>query len=1506
MQDGTNEPDKTSKAKEVELFNLQKGYEGLSNTMEKPIETIEEGIVNVDQAMRSLINQMGQGENYAKNIREAYAESALEIIKMGGTQKDALTIQQETLTTLGRNVVLSAEQTKELYAASQVTGVANAKLQEGFMSAGMAIKDISKEMLGVRDVANSLGVNAKQVSETVVTNLGKLNKYGFQGGVEGLARMASKAQVLKVSMESTFNLADDLMSPEKAIELSSALQRLGASSAELTDPLKLMDLAQNNVPELQNQLGQMFKQYSFFDEKTKRFQIMPGARRQLKEIASELGMTTEEAERFALGAADLDKKLSEISFAGFDVEQDTKELVANMAMMNEKGEYEIKTSEVGQDGKPVTKSIQEIMEQFKGDDEGLKKYLTGIQEQEEIDADPQKKMVQIAQAQLDFFTSTTKSGEAAKAASGLKVGASEVGPAILQANKALADAINPALEKIADAPGFKYASKSLVTSIEELTKTLKNPESTTEEKQKAFQKVASTSTETMTSLGESVTDQASNIAKNILGEELAGEMYNRATLAGQKLLDEGKELTKKARGKFGLKDEEDVQESPPLGSEIDVEEAPPMGGEIDVEEAPPTEGKIDVEEAPTNYIGKETPLSITANEVLLSELNPKPLEFPDIDTIKASKLEIEESNVIDNLDLALEGFTKKVDEIKPTTEAKPETTPTVAQTINPEIQKLIDEGIVGEATAGIGNEVFFKEKPTVGTPEIGAEMEAIPETTAELPTLEDIVQKPKESEKGIFGELQKRISSLKEKPEEESSLYEQYKEYYEWLYGGGAEIIGEGKDAYVFTPPTEEELKEIQKNDIVGPSPWDQPSQITPPLGKEMPKKEESAESKEEYQRLLKEIEKELEIESYDKKVNEFNDEIKNFKKEKMGVGGVEKEEDLSKDDLDTLESMRKRRDNYEEMSYALEYGEAESFKPKNIEPIDVLGRPEFELKMPSQTPLNQLLKPEEEEKQTLGEKLKSGVGKIKDKFKKEEKIEPEEATTQGEQPKYVVKDAEGNILSESIDKETASKKAGEAGLGIEPELVETSVTETPTTENKEEKQPLGKRIKEGFKKLIEEKPEVEAVAEETTEEPKTLREKIGEGADKLGRGVEKFAGKIGEKFDGSKLKEKIKEVKGKIKGEEELPKTEPIQPETVKENMFPLSNYDGPFHEEKDGKIVLRNPYDILDEMERKKKEAEELPKTEPIAPEPKSQSIFNDEERNRLLSEVDESGNPLYSERQDGSLVYLPEERKSQEEDKVIDSLFETKPKVEKTKGEVVEEVKPEEPKSIVESIKFTELYDDLDGIMQEPVEAFEITKGREDKKIASDAAKAAQQKHLDFLEELRLAELQPETPQKGIEKIAGGIGKIGKIGKKLFGPTEEEPTFEEFMPTEETGFEYGTPTEETGFEFTPPEEEDYGFPTPEEIEAPEAPEIGIPEIPTPQGVSDEFFGEQTQQGETEGGVTVDGGRPIQVEVTHIFKNLPSSIDTEQLKGILRTDNTIQQAITKAVEGVSFGLNR
>jgi hypothetical protein len=183
----------------------------------------------------------------------------------------------------------------------------------GFQNAGFSMTHISDNMTNVVKISREMGVNAQVVSSSVVSNLEKLNKFGFPNGVEGLAKMAAKAASLRMDMASTFKIANDIFDrgPEAAIEISASLQRLGAASGSLLDPIKLMDLAQNNVPELQNQLVELSKQYSVFNEETGQFEIMPGARRQINEVEKALGMSSGELSKMSLEAAKLDKKLSE-------------------------------------------------------------------------------------------------------------------------------------------------------------------------------------------------------------------------------------------------------------------------------------------------------------------------------------------------------------------------------------------------------------------------------------------------------------------------------------------------------------------------------------------------------------------------------------------------------------------------------------------------------------------------------------------------------------------------------------------------------------------------------------------------------------------------------------------------------------------------------------------------------------------------------------------------------------------------------------------------------------------------------------------------------------------------------------------------------------------------------------------------------------------------------------------------------------------------------------------
>ena len=417
-------------------------YTDLSNVANQ----IDSSIVLVDNAMQSIINTMGQGENLAAGIKKNFAEASLEIIKMGGSEKEALAIQSETLEVLGRNSTLSKEQYETLFATSKVTGQSVKELATSLLDVGGNIDQIATDMEAVVSRANSLGVNAKAVTEKVVENMDQMNRFGFQGGIDGLARMAAKAQVLRFDMGEVFELAEDLLSPEKAIELASSLQRLGATTTSLIDPLRLMDLAQNDVGELQNQLGELFKTYTFFDEETKKFQIMPSARRDLRQLSQELGIPLKEIEKMALGAADLDRKMSEIDFSGLDVEEDTRELVANLATMNKEGKYTIK-NEAG-----VDEDLNEFIQRYADDEEGLKNFLQ--QQEEDAGKTAEEKMLERADAQLSHLKKIEASNEATAKALSLGIGGSEYATQLLDAQVAINKKLNETVTQGYQDPQF--------------------------------------------------------------------------------------------------------------------------------------------------------------------------------------------------------------------------------------------------------------------------------------------------------------------------------------------------------------------------------------------------------------------------------------------------------------------------------------------------------------------------------------------------------------------------------------------------------------------------------------------------------------------------------------------------------------------------------------------------------------------------------------------------------------------------------------------------------------------------------------------------------------------------------------------------------------------------------------------------------------------------------------------------------------------------------------------
>jgi hypothetical protein len=325
------------------MGNALKGTESLSASFLNTFKAIQD----VDAAMSKIVTKLGTGAQNSEQIKESFGKAYSNVALFGGTFADLQTAQEEFLAINQRNVILSSENLTDLVAVTKVTGIAAKDLLTGFQNAGFSMASISKNMTEVNKISRNMGVNAQVVSSSVVSNLEKLNKFGFPNGVEGLAKMAAKAASLRIDMKSAFAVADDIFSrgPEAAIEISATLQRMGATSGALLDPLKLMDLAQNNIPELQNQLVDLSKQYTVFNEDTKQFEIMPGARKQLNEVAKSLGMSYDEFARMSLESSKMEKKLSEIDFNQLglnNISEEDKTMIANMSEMNSGGEYTVK------------------------------------------------------------------------------------------------------------------------------------------------------------------------------------------------------------------------------------------------------------------------------------------------------------------------------------------------------------------------------------------------------------------------------------------------------------------------------------------------------------------------------------------------------------------------------------------------------------------------------------------------------------------------------------------------------------------------------------------------------------------------------------------------------------------------------------------------------------------------------------------------------------------------------------------------------------------------------------------------------------------------------------------------------------------------------------------------------------------------------------------------------------------------------------------------------------
>ena len=399
------------------ITNPLKGISNIVGTLKDQLGPagILGALGNLDTEATKLVKSFGISKQRAAELTQTVADAIPKFVEMGLDVGDVA----ETMKTLGEsmntNMMISSDVLADFAATAEVTGVKQADLAVKFRDVGFSIASVGDQMMDVVKIAQQAGTTVAAVSEGVVGNLDKMNLYNFDGGVKGLAKMAAQASRLGVNMQSIFAVVDKVFNPEGAIEFAASLQRLGVTSSQLLDPLRLMDLAQNDPTELQNQIVNMTKEFTRFNKENNQIEILPGAKRRIEEIGKAMNLPAGELQKMAINAGMFEMKLKQIKFPTDIANKGDRELIATMAQIGKDGIARVRIEEtrIGKDGKEqgTGEYIDKLVSELNTDDVAklVQQQKSDAKSMDEIAKDQLTELKKIATG-INTFVSATKYG----------------------------------------------------------------------------------------------------------------------------------------------------------------------------------------------------------------------------------------------------------------------------------------------------------------------------------------------------------------------------------------------------------------------------------------------------------------------------------------------------------------------------------------------------------------------------------------------------------------------------------------------------------------------------------------------------------------------------------------------------------------------------------------------------------------------------------------------------------------------------------------------------------------------------------------------------------------------------------------------------------------------------------------------------------------------------------------------------------------------------------------
>jgi hypothetical protein len=324
------------------LFDANNKLKSLGDIAKDAVSQAGTALVDNYKQQNALLQDINSGTMMTGELSKAFREEITEAYPDAQRLGISFSELSQTMTSLvadsGRFRLVNADTIRDMELSSKFVegGMSGAaQMANDFQRVSMGVKDTMDYIQDASKSSLELGLNSKETISKVGQNIGLLNQYGFKNGIEGLTKMAQKAQSLKMDFSMVTALADKAFEPEGAMELAAQLSAVGGAFGAMNDPLKLMYMTTNDMNGLQDALAGTVKGLATFNQQTGRFEVTGANLRQVRAIASATGQDFKQLSDLAVNSAQRMSAASELMSTGLVMEDDDREFLTNMAQMKD-------------------------------------------------------------------------------------------------------------------------------------------------------------------------------------------------------------------------------------------------------------------------------------------------------------------------------------------------------------------------------------------------------------------------------------------------------------------------------------------------------------------------------------------------------------------------------------------------------------------------------------------------------------------------------------------------------------------------------------------------------------------------------------------------------------------------------------------------------------------------------------------------------------------------------------------------------------------------------------------------------------------------------------------------------------------------------------------------------------------------------------------------------------------------------------------------------------------